>query len=92
MTAAEAVLAFIRTTFKWFHASLFAIPLKQDRRWQPQWLVNVAGDEKDNRVWRNAGQLAVLALQEQEPSVLAPPYHHHHRHSPWPGRAQPGDR
>ena len=91
MTAAEAVL-FIRTTFKWFHASLFAIPLKQDRRWQPQWLVNVAGDEKDNRVWRNAGQLAVLALQEQEPSVLAPPYHHHHRHSPWPGRAQPGDR
>ena len=52
-----------------FHASLFAIPLKQDRLWQPQWLVNVAADEKDNRVWRNAEQLALLAVQEQEPSA-----------------------
>ena len=56
---------FYSDNFKWFHASLFAIPLKQDRLW----LVNVAGDEKDNRVWRNAEQLALLALQEQEPSV-----------------------
>ena len=60
---------FYSDNFKWFHASMFAIPLKQDRQWQPQWLVNVAGDEKDNRVWRNAEQLALLALQEQEPSV-----------------------
>ena len=60
---------FYSDNFKWFHASLFAIPLKQDRLWQPQWLVNVAADEKDNRVWRNAEQLALLAVQEQEPSA-----------------------